>query len=68
MSGFRPVRAVDKRGSGLMSRQEDSVDWLGIVPRTHTLETHDPKILARDTEGYLAGRTIDSLIGMNWGS
>lgn len=37
--GFRPVRAVDKRVSGLMSRQEGSGDWLGIVPRTHTPET-----------------------------
>ena len=62
IGGFRPVRAIDKNVSGLMSRQEGSGDWLGITPRTHTLETYDPEILARDTEGYLAGRTIDSLM------
>lgn len=62
VSGFRPVRAIDKNVSGLMSRQEGSGDWFGITPRTHTLETYDPEILARDTEGYLADRTIDSLM------
>jgi len=65
--GFNPVSAINKNVSGLMSRQEGSGDWLGITPRTHTLETHDPKILARDTEGYLAGRTIDSLMGHKLG-
>lgn len=64
--GFRPVRASDKKASGLMSRHEGSGDWFGITSRTHTPETFEylkneaakRNILLRNIEKFDGNETM----------